>query len=65
MQGQRRLLIGVLILGLLLAPATGLVLAQGPGPQGGDVSQASVGTAFTYQGRLQDTGGPVTSDCDL
>jgi len=61
----QRMLIGVLILGLLLAPAVGVVLAQGPGPQGGDVSQASLGTAFTYQGRLADGGSPANGSYDF
>jgi hypothetical protein len=54
-----------LILGLLLALAAGLVLAQGSGPQGGDVSQASLGTAFTYQGRLTDGGSPANGSYDF
>ena len=61
----QRMLIAVLILGLLLALAAGLVLAQGSGPQGGDVSQASLGTAFTYQGRLTDGGSPANGSYDF
>ncbi|MGC9357239.1 MAG: tail fiber domain-containing protein [Anaerolineae bacterium] len=34
-------------------------LAQGPSPQ------AALGTAFTYQGRLNDASGPVTGTCDF
>ncbi|HUV88600.1 MAG TPA: hypothetical protein VMY80_03025, partial [Anaerolineae bacterium] len=37
----------------------------GSGPQGGDVSQASLGTAFTYQGRLTDGGSPANGSYDF
>jgi hypothetical protein len=58
MQRQQSLrLAGVLTLVALLM--TGSALAQGPGPQ------AALGTAFTYQGHLNDTGGPVNDTCDL
>jgi hypothetical protein len=53
-------LLGVLFIGL---PA--VVGAQGPEPQNGVSAQASLGTAFTYQGRLEDASGPVNGTCDL
>jgi hypothetical protein len=49
----------VAVLLLLLAGGVGLVLAQGPNL--GD----SVGTAFTYQGRLMDNGDPATGSYDF
>jgi hypothetical protein len=60
-----RILVGMLLLGLLLTLAIGPGLAQGPGPQNGASPQAALGTAFTYQGRLTDAGGPVNDDCDF
>ena len=29
------------------------------------VSAAPMGTAFTYQGRIEDAGGPITDICDF
>lgn len=57
----KRLLSSVLLVGLLFALAGGteLGLAQGPSPQ------ATVGTAFTYQGRLNDGGSPANGEYDL
>jgi hypothetical protein len=50
----------VLALVLLIALTAGLVVAQDLEPQ------ASLGTRFTYQGRLTDAGGePVNDTCDL
>ncbi|MCB0013982.1 MAG: hypothetical protein KDE34_18840, partial [Anaerolineales bacterium] len=31
----------------------------------GEASSSAVGTAFTYQGRLDDANGPVNGSCDL
>lgn len=53
----------LLVLSLVLAMS--LVGAQGPGPQGGRGVQAALGTAFTYQGQLQQDGSPVSSNCDF
>ncbi|MBU1879111.1 MAG: hypothetical protein KJ734_09175, partial [Chloroflexi bacterium] len=64
MKGQR-LLIAVALLALLMASVAGSTLAQGPEPPGGDISQTVLGTSFTYQGRLQNASGPVTSNCDF
>lgn len=50
--------IGTLTLVALLLISSG-ALAQGPAPQ------AALGTAFTYQGRLNDANGPVTGTCDF
>ncbi len=58
--------IGPLILGV------GLIQAQGPGVQETPPSstspvaqQAQIGTAFTYQGRLDKDGQPVSDDCEM
>jgi hypothetical protein len=59
-------LAGALTLALLLAAIAGPAHAQGPGP-GGEMSiQATLmGTAFTYQGKLEAGGEPVNDDCDV
>ncbi|MBU0491720.1 MAG: hypothetical protein KKB13_07715 [Chloroflexi bacterium] len=49
------------ILGLFLA-AGGSILAQGPAPPD---RLASLGTAFTYQGRLTDGGSPASGQYDF
>lgn len=50
----------VFILGVTLATA------QGPAPQDTGATQAALGTAFTYQGRLTDSNGdPVTGTCNF
>jgi len=61
----------LLALGLVLALGSGIVmarrtLAQGPGAQGPLGVSNTLGTAFTYQGRLTDTGGvPLSGDYDF
>jgi DNA-binding response OmpR family regulator len=55
----------ILALGLLVALAFSLTIAQGQAPEGSAAPQAEIGTAFTYQGRLTDASGPVTGTCDL
>jgi hypothetical protein len=52
-----------LILGLALVGLPGGVSAQEP--EDGIEAQAALGTAFTYQGRLSDAGGPVNSTCNF
>lgn len=37
----------------------------GTGPQAGSGPSAPLGAGFTYQGRLEDAGGPVTAACDF
>jgi hypothetical protein len=62
----RAILISVLALGLMLALAAGLSLAQGPEPQGdGGIQAAPVDTSFTYQGRLNDGGSPANGEYDF
>ncbi|MDQ7029935.1 MAG: tail fiber domain-containing protein [Ardenticatenia bacterium] len=60
----------LLALGLALALMGGALMvrrtqAQGPAPQGQLSTQAAVGTAFTYQGRLLRDGNPVSDTCDF
>ena len=63
---SKRILISVLAVALLLALTVGLTDAQGSGPQGDvSVQAASVGTAFTYQGRLTDGGSPANGEYDF
>ncbi len=56
---------------LLLALAAGMSLAQGPQPpvgqsgRGAAGPQASVGSGFTYQGRLTGGGTPIDDTCSL
>ena len=54
-----RTLVSMLVLGLLLG------LAIGPGSAQEASPQAAPGTAFTYQGRLTDSSGPVGGSCDF
>lgn len=60
---HRSILINLLAVMLLLLLAVGGSQAQDP--EGDIGAQAAVGTAFTYQGRLNDTGGPVNGTCDF
>jgi len=61
---RQRALTGTVVT-ILLVLAAGLTYAQGPGPVGGADAEATLGTAFTYQGRLDDADGPVDDTCDL
>ena len=71
MKTRRSLL--VLSVSLLLTPLTiGLAQAQGQigtdtasVPAGVAAVQTVIGTAFTYQGKLQNAGGPINGACDL
>jgi len=55
----------VLVLGCAVVLTASTARAQGPTIQGSLHPQAALGTAFTYQGRLEDAGGPVTGSCDF
>jgi hypothetical protein len=63
---ERRMLLGGLVLGLLLAVAIGSGLAQGPEegvPRSGGVSvEAAVSSKFSYQGVLKEDGTPVNGN---
>ena len=62
---RQRILTGLLTLGLLMALAVGIALAQGSGPHGELKPQAALTTAFTYQGRLTDGGSPANGRYDF
>jgi len=56
----------ILVLGILLVGLSGgAVGAQEPGSPGRDVAQAALGTAFSYQGRLNDGGAAANGAYDL
>jgi hypothetical protein len=61
----KRFLVSLLLLGLMLGAVVGLSMAQDVGSGGGAAPQALVGTAFTYQGRLDKGGSPYTGQCDF
>jgi hypothetical protein len=68
MMNVKKLLSGVLFIGLalVLVGGVGLTSAQGPKPPGGLAVQAqAVSTAFTYQGRLTDGGSPANGEYDF
>jgi len=54
-----------LVLGALLAVPSGAAGAQGPEPQGGAHTLDALGTAFTYQGRLNDGGDMANGTYDF
>jgi hypothetical protein len=60
---KHHVLIGAVVTVLLLV--TGLAYAQGTAPERETKTQAVLGTAFTYQGRLKDADGPVDRPCNL
>ena len=55
-------LVVLLALTIVLA-AVGVVIARGRAAP--NVQTTALGTAFTYQGHLTDSGGAVTDTCDL
>ena len=61
----QQLSLGVLILvALLLGVLAGLSFAQGPQPPR-SAAEVAVGTAFTYQGRLESDGETVDDECEF
>ena len=56
---SRRTIYCVLVLALVLALVSSVSIAQDSAPQ------VALGTAFTYQGRLENGSGPVDGTCDL
>jgi len=54
-----------LVLGGVMLVSLDVVLAQGPAPQGETNIQTTLGTAFTYQGRLDDGGSPANGTYDF
>jgi len=61
----KRMVAGVLALGLLLVMVAGMSVAQGTAPQESAAPGAQVGSAFTYQGKLDRDGSPYTGTCDF
>ena len=63
---SKRVRVGVLTLGLVLVmiASAAAITQTGQTAQPSAVS-AAAGTAFTYQGRLSDAGGPVSGTCDF
>jgi hypothetical protein len=63
---RQQILLGTLALTLLLLGLlAGLGLAQGPQPPRPLALEVAIGTAFTYQGRLESDGGPVNATCGM
>jgi len=56
----RRVLTSLLLLGLLVGSAATVAVRADPAEP-----EVPVGSAFTYQGRLTDSAGPVEGACDL
>jgi hypothetical protein len=59
------LAMAALVLATALLLAGGLALAQEEGPQANPASGSASGTPFTYQGRLQSGGAPVSGTCQM
>ncbi len=54
-----------LILVLALTGTLASAQAQPPENKSSVSAQSALGTAFTYQGQLQNTSGPITANCDF
>jgi len=52
-----KLVTSTLVLSPILSLVAGLALAQDSEPQAGPAAPSGLGTAFTYQGRLEDAAG--------
>ena len=61
----QRMVLTCVVLGLLLVFGGGPGMAQEQWSPTEAVPQADMGTAFTYQGRLETASGPVSGTCDL
>jgi hypothetical protein len=63
----RFVVFGLVALAVLFVLAVRLTRAQEPPAQSslGTAASIPLGTAFTYQGKLEDGGGPVTADCEM
>ncbi len=58
-------LVVIFVISAVTATGWGFSYAQEPVIEETAVTQASVGTGFTYQGRLTDLAGPVNGTCDF
>jgi hypothetical protein len=56
---------GLFAVGILLIALAGMAGAQGVNPLSPNGLQTPLGTAFTYQGELRTTSGPVSGTCDF
>ncbi len=61
---RKRVFILFVVLLALLIPLS-VVTAQGPTPKSGRAPTTNLGTAFTYQGQLEQNGTPVNATCNL
>ena len=62
---RRRLLVTSLLVLVLIGAWGGVSFAQDPRPQSEQRIEATVGTAFTYQGRLTDAATPANGSYDF
>ena len=66
---MKRTMIALLATLLALLTPAGIALAQEEGPRlpeaGPNAVRSTIGTAFTYQGYLEDTAGPITGAVDF
>jgi hypothetical protein len=63
---RKQVLLVALVVLLAVSLTTTLTLAQAPVGTGQSLAPlAAMGTAFTYQGQLKDSGGAVNGTCDL
>jgi hypothetical protein len=58
----RRVFLALLILGLLVVALASVTNAQGPTPR---APRTTLGTGFTYQGQLKQSGSTYTGSCDF
>ena len=65
MRRQRFLMVALVLAVLVLGLLVGLTLAQGPQPPRPLTPEVELGTAFTYQGRLDSGDGPVDGECEF
>lgn len=61
----RKTFLSLLITMLLLTSGIGNLVAQNTAPQDSTVAQSVIGSAFSYQGQLKNSGGPVNGVCDF
>ena len=62
---KRSICMGLFAVGILLIALAGMAGAQGGNPLSPTGLQTPLGTAFTYQGELRTTNGPLSGTCDF